>query len=191
MSEFRCEACGKFFQNRDDLKAHNRKCVRAVFKKGPSFKGGPTKKQVKIRRQIKGTYEWALAQSNGNTPKRLKKLLMEKPPAVLEKEILRLEIQVAFNDAPEEQVINRLIAFSHAYVSVNDRVKSLSLSKNTKQTKEEVRKAKERARRKAVKEMHAKLKPDVEKTGDIMDIYFKSGERAVTSGGLPSLGKRK
>jgi len=26
---------------------------------------------------------------------------------------------------------------------------------------------------------------------DIMDVYFKSGVRALTSGGLPSLGKKK
>ncbi|MEZ8106890.1 hypothetical protein [Vibrio cortegadensis] len=197
MNELRCEGCGLFFDERNTLKTHSRGCSRLVFKKGPSFKYGLSKKQIKVRQKIEGSYEWALAQSNSITPKRLKKLLNEKSAVALEKEIQRLESQVAFSNLPVESDIKRLIAFSHAYIAVNRRVESLNVSQKVKQTneqlrkvKERARKEKERARKKAVKEMNAKLKPDVEKTGDIMDVYFKSGERAVTSGGLPSLGKR-
>ncbi|MUK51443.1 hypothetical protein [Aliivibrio fischeri] len=192
MNKINCQDCGCYFDSALLLTAHQHVCSRTIFKKGPSFKTKLSKKQLKIRRMIIGSFEWAQVQPNKDTPKRLKKLLLDKTIAVLEKEIVRLEFQLVFKNSPSETDLKRLIAFSHAHNSLSCRNKMLGvIDKTAKINNKLIKKVKEKARKKAVREMHAKLKPDIERTNDLMDVYFKSGERAVSSGGLPSLGKRK
>lgn len=189
MNKCQCESCGVAFKTKNDLKKHQNECPKLIFQKGPSFKASLTKKEAKIRRRTKGSYEWASVQPTSNIPKRLKKLLLQKPKLTLEKEIRRLEKRVAFNPQPEPTELKRLIAFSHAYRQVFGHASTTP----EPGSKDDIRQKREKelAHKKAVREMHEKLKPDTERTCDIMDMYFKSGERVVTSGGLPSLGKRR
>ena len=98
------------------------------------------------------------------------------PKEKLAKEIERLESILVFNKNRSERELKRLIAISHAFSTV--------ASQQSQSDKKKLRKA-------AVHDLNSKLKPDTLMSNDIMDVYFKSGVRAVTSGGLPSLGKKK
>ena len=176
MSVFSCPECGWPFKAPSEQKNHNKRCVRRAYRAGPSYKTNISKSFLKARKTIEGTYEWALLQSNKSTPNKLKIAFTSTPKDKLAKEIERLESILVFNESRSERELKRLIAISHAFSSIQNQV--------SQSEKQKLRKA-------AVHDLHSKLKPDTRMSNDIMDVYFKSGVRAVTSGGLPSLGKKK
>ncbi len=176
MSVFSCPECGWPFKAPTEQKKHNKRCVRKAYLAGPSYKSDIPKGLLKARRTIEGTYEWALLQSNKATSNKLKIAFTSTPKEKLAKEIERLESILAFNENCSDKELKRLIAISHAFSSIQNQV--------SQSDKKNLRKA-------AVRDLNSKLKPDKNMSNDIMDVYFKSGVRAVRSGGLPSLGKKK
>jgi len=179
MAQNRCPECGNYFSEPSELKTHGRICPRKAFNKGPTFKNSMSKPLKSTRRKLQGTYEWALDQSNKSTCKKLKAAFIKKSKVELKNEIVRLEKLLVFNDSPSDRELKRQVAISHALYQKNQKKIELTQQK---------------ARRiAAVRELELKkqLLPEREKSNDIMDVYYKSGARAVVSGGLPSLGKRK
>lgn len=176
MSAFSCSECGWPFEVSSEQKSHNKRCIQRAYRTGPSYKNNISKALLKVRKTIVGTYEWALLQSNKATPNKLKIAFTSTPKDKLTKEIERLESILVFNENRSDRELKRLIAISHAFSTV--------VNQQTQSDKKKLRKA-------AVHDLNSKLKPDKSMSHDIMDVYFKSGVRAVTSGGLPSLGKKK
>ena len=176
MSVFSCPECGWSFKDPSEQKNHNKRCVRKAYRAGPSYKTNISKSFLKARKTIEGTYEWALLQSNKATPNKLKIAFTTTPKEKLAKEIERLESILVFNESRTDRELKRLIAISHAFSTITNQL--------TQSDKKKLRKA-------AVRDLNSKLKPDTHMSNDIMDVYFKSGVRAVSSGGLPSLGKNK
>lgn len=65
------------------------------------------------------------------------------------------------------------------------------LKNRSSQIQKERSKEDARKRKVAIAKLDSLCRPDNEKSEDVFDVCYKSGKRAVVSGGLPSLGKGK
>ena len=175
MEKIACKYCKIICSSRKSLKSHHKECLELAIEVGPSFRQ-KISKSTRIRRgKIFGSYEWAIQQSSKFATKQQKAGFKQKTMAYLKKEIIRLELQTIDNNSANESYIKRLILCSYALL----REIEVESTKNKEKKNEEIRK-------KSIKEMNKKLRPDSEYSQDIMSVKGK-----VVSGGLPSLGKRR
>ncbi|MEM0516038.1 hypothetical protein WCN91_11530 [Pseudoalteromonas sp. YIC-827] len=171
MKQESCPDCGWIFEEGQSVKAHRKRCSAIAIKEGPSFRSRLPDRLRKVRATITGTYEWALSQPNKGTPSKVKEAFSVLPLKKIETELLALESSLLEDDT-QHLKIKRLIALSHAHVKVA------------------AKEASKKNRAQALKELNNLSKPDSPRSNDLLDQYYKSGQRRVTSGGLPSLGKR-
>lgn len=117
-AELNCPDCNLHFDSTAERSLHRKRCPQRALRSGPSFKAELTKNLLGVRRKIKGTYEWAITESNKSTPKKLKQALHDKSLIELKSEVLRLEKTLVFPASkPSSNIdisLKRQIAYSHA-----------------------------------------------------------------------------
>lgn len=172
MSQFVCEACSTSFSSNGSRKQHYLKCKEYLLQLSPSFKADIPAKKYRARSKIKGTYEWAITKSCSKNSHELMSVLDEKYTRIdLEKEILRAERNIAFNESVSEMTVNRQIVVC--------RVLKKKIERDFKKQAELDTQEKQKAQRRRDKAQGSAL-------GGVFDTKY----RPFVSGGAPGLGKR-
>ncbi|HDM8235705.1 TPA: hypothetical protein P0E28_005212 [Vibrio campbellii] len=172
MDQFVCEACSTSFSSKGSRKQHYLKCKAYLLQLSPSFKTDIPAKKYRARSKIIGTYEWAITKSCSKNSHELMLALDEKYTRIdLEKEILRAERKIAFNDSVSEMAVNRQIVVC--------RVLKKKIERDIKKQAELDTQKKQKAQRRRDKAQGSAL-------GGVFDTKYS----LFVSGGAPGLGKR-
>ncbi|GEK16217.1 hypothetical protein [Aliivibrio fischeri] len=179
MVRFDCNGCKLSFSSEAKRNQHQLDCTLFLLKLGPSFRIKMSKKKLRVRASIQGSYEWALRTT---LPKNSKKcrLAMDKKynQADLEKEVIKLEREIALSKSISEKCLNRQIIASHLLKQKIENNSKLKVEMEL-QKKREIEQ----------KKLTDQAKQD-RAQGSALGGIFDNKYSLFVSGGAPGLGKR-
>ncbi|MBS9974354.1 hypothetical protein [Vibrio alginolyticus] len=179
MEQFKCSCCDENFSCNDERNYHESNCKGCFLKIEPSFRAQLSKKKRRARGSVQGSYEWALRQPLPKNSKKFRLAIDSKYTRVeLEKEVLRLEREIAFSQLVPEKNLNRQIVFSHVL-----KQKILTASKIMSDTDIQNK----------IDAEHKKLKEQIKRDrsqGSALGDEFDTKYSLFVPGGAPGLGKR-